>query len=168
LFLPRRRALNRWLISVGDHTTEGGSNTGSDFSISRYDDSGNGIDYPLSIKRQTGQVTFTQPIIVPNVPPVAKATARPIGDALDKVLALNGVTFRGRLGQDIGLIPEDVEPVVPEVIQHYQDNDGEPNTAVNYPHLVPLLIEAVKTLTARLEALETMAQPAPSRPARRR
>jgi hypothetical protein len=41
---------------LGDRTAEGGSNTGSNFTLSRYDDTGNIIDTPLAIQRNTGKV----------------------------------------------------------------------------------------------------------------
>jgi hypothetical protein len=47
----------RWLIGA-DSAAESGNNTGSNFFISRYDDSGNSIDSALSINRSNGQVKF--------------------------------------------------------------------------------------------------------------
>jgi len=81
-----------------------------------------------------------------------KEDIEPINAALDKVNQLEGVTYRFIDGDGrvmMGLIYQDVEPVVPEVAV----KTGEYG-AVEYPHLVPLLIEAIKTLTARVEQLE--------------
>jgi hypothetical protein len=48
---------NRWSI-ISDSTAESGGNAGSNFDISRFDDSGAFIDYPLTINRASGMVTF--------------------------------------------------------------------------------------------------------------
>lgn len=46
----------RWNIQLGDGIANSGSNAGSNFSVSRYDDSGTYIDTPLQIPRSTGMV----------------------------------------------------------------------------------------------------------------
>ena len=80
-----------------------------------------------------------------------------ITDALAKVTALRGVNFRwkdaDKLGTDLkmGLIAQEVEAVVPEVV-HTQDNE-QAIKSVEYPYLVGLLIEAVKELKAEVDAL---------------
>lgn len=57
-FVGRTNGVARWDIVPGNSTAEGGTNTGSDFVINRYNDSGAIIDAPLSITRSTGQVTL--------------------------------------------------------------------------------------------------------------
>lgn len=47
----------RWYLSLGDATSESGSNAGSNFTVTNYDDAGNYLGAPLSINRATGQVT---------------------------------------------------------------------------------------------------------------
>lgn len=54
--LGSRGGSSRWLLELGNADTEGGSNTGSHFLISRYDDSGIIIDSPLTIFRSTGLI----------------------------------------------------------------------------------------------------------------
>lgn len=49
-------ALNRWSI-VTTSDPEGGSNSGSNLVIVRFDDTGNYLGNPLSINRQTGAIT---------------------------------------------------------------------------------------------------------------
>lgn len=51
--------VSRWLLEA-DGSAEGGSNTGSDFALRRYDDAGAFIDTPLSIDRATGYVSIGQ------------------------------------------------------------------------------------------------------------
>jgi hypothetical protein len=94
-----------------------------------------------------------------------KEDIRPIHRALDQVLRLNGVTYRWREEErcadcpeetepsidkrtEIGLIAQDVEKVVPEVVRTM----GDGTKAVAYQNLVALLIESVKTQQAQLDA----------------
>jgi hypothetical protein len=49
----------RWLMKLGNNTTESGSNVGSDFVIARYNDSGTFQDNPIFITRSTGVVNFS-------------------------------------------------------------------------------------------------------------
>jgi hypothetical protein len=99
--------------------------------------------------------------------------------ALEKILALRPKSynmrteeFRDRISlasnPQFGLIAEDVETVLPEIIHHVvappklnlQDgsmkHEGEPLEfkALNYKSLVPLLISAMQEQQARIEALE--------------
>jgi hypothetical protein len=80
-----------------------------------------------------------------------KTNIATITDALDKVQALRGVTFDwiadGKAST--GLIAQEVEQVMPQVVQ-----GDEGNKTVSYGSLVGLLIEAVKELTARVAQLE--------------
>jgi hypothetical protein len=50
-------ATNRWAI-YANATAEGGSNAGSDFYVTRYNDAGAAIDTPLNINRATGLVAL--------------------------------------------------------------------------------------------------------------
>jgi hypothetical protein len=81
-----------------------------------------------------------------------KANVRAIDDALDLVMRLRGVRYE-RKDQDyrpgIGVIAQEVQSVVPEVVRQSGDFLG-----VNHDGLVGVLIEAVKTLAARVEQLE--------------
>ena len=47
--------VTRW--SIGAYNTESGSNTGSDYEIKRFDDSGAYVDAPFIINRSTGYIT---------------------------------------------------------------------------------------------------------------
>ena len=53
-------------------------------------------------------------------------------------------------GRHLGLIAQEVEKVIPQVVS--ADNDGY--KAVGYASLIPLLIEAVKELQAEVQRLE--------------
>lgn len=54
----------RWSMLLGDATAEVGGNSGCDFYITRFDDTGNPIDAPLSVLRATGQVNVTNALMV--------------------------------------------------------------------------------------------------------
>ena len=74
-----------------------------------------------------------------------------IRDALEKVKALRGVNFTMINSGEvtIGVIAQEVQEVIPEVIRN---NNG--TLSVAYGNLVAVLIEAVKELSARLDAIE--------------
>ena len=54
-------------------------------------------------------------------------------------------------GHDIGVIAQEVEAVLPELVHHREHNDSK---AVDYVKLTAVLIEGVKELTAKVESLE--------------
>lgn len=77
--------------------------------------------------------------------------------ALDKVKQIRGVSFDWNdkqdvyEGHDIGVIAQEVEAVYPELVHYREHNDSK---AVDYVKLTAVLIEAVKELSAKVEALE--------------
>ncbi len=87
-----------------------------------------------------------------------KDNLQPITDALSKVKTLDGVTFNwNNLAEDkdldvreAGVIAQQVQNILPEVVT--QRDNGY--LAVRYEKLVPLLIEAIKELNAKVEQLE--------------
>lgn len=72
-----------------------------------------------------------------------------IENPLEKVLGLNGVMFDWKKDgkHDTGLIAQEVEQVMPEVV--HTNEDGE--KSVSYPKLVGLLVEAIKELNSKIE-----------------
>ena len=88
-----------------------------------------------------------------------KDNIRPIESALYKVQQINGVTFdwneksskiQQDKGHDVGLIAQEVEKVLPEVVVLRPDGI----MAIQYEKVVPLLVESIKELTKRVEELE--------------
>jgi hypothetical protein len=70
-----------------------------------------------------------------------------IPNALEKVLTLNGVNFNYKKDgtRSTGVIAQEVEEVLPEVVYETTDIDGTGNfKAVRYGNMVGLLIEAIK------------------------
>jgi len=75
-----------------------------------------------------------------------------ISDPLDKVLSISGNTFdwndkSNKEGHDVGLIAQEIEKVLPEAVTT-RDNGY---LAVDYQKVVPLLVEAVKELSDKVD-----------------
>jgi hypothetical protein len=83
-----------------------------------------------------------------------KTNIQTIENALDKTLALRGVSYNRTDSDDtktkIGVIAQETLPIVPEVVN--QDNDGMYN--VSYGNFAGLFIEAIKELNAKISHLE--------------
>ena len=82
-----------------------------------------------------------------------------IPDALDKVLALRGVNFKWKneskgTNLRMGLISQEVEPVIPEVV-HTQTDEME-TKAVEYQFLAGLFVEAIKEQQEQIEELRAI------------
>ena len=94
-----------------------------------------------------------------------KTNIRPIANALDKVMSINGVQFEwtddfiesegGEDGffirkHDVGVIAQEIEKVLPEVVAERDDGIK----AVKYDRIVALLIEAIKELKQEVDTLK--------------
>ena len=84
-----------------------------------------------------------------------KDNITPIEQPLTKVLSISGNTFdwnekSNKSGQDVGVIAQEVLEVLPEAVTTRDSG----YLAVDYHKVVPLLIEAVKELSAKVDALE--------------
>jgi hypothetical protein len=78
-----------------------------------------------------------------------------IEDPLAKVLSISGNTYiwnekSGKEGNDVGVIAQEILEVLPEAVTT-RDNGY---LAVDYHKIVPLLVEAIKELSAKVENLE--------------
>ena len=92
-----------------------------------------------------------------------KENVKPIENALDKVSKIGGYEFdwkelteeekktiHGNEGHDVGVIAQEIEKVLPEVVTE-RDSGYK---AVKYEKIVPLLIESIKDLKAEIEELK--------------
>ena len=88
-----------------------------------------------------------------------KENIQPIVNALSKVESINGNTYdwkegfeeiHSHKGSDLGVIAQEVQSVLPDVVKE-RDNGY---LAVDYIKLVPVLIEAIKELSAKVKELE--------------
>ena len=88
-----------------------------------------------------------------------KSNKKLIDGALTKVNQLGGYEFdwipmfgiHENEGHDIGVIAREVEKVIPEIVTT-RDNGYK---AVKYEKMVPLLIEAIKELSAEIDKLKS-------------
>jgi len=83
-----------------------------------------------------------------------------ISDSLDKILQLRPTHFTWIETDkpDVGFIAQEVEEVIPEVVETTRgfintDDDKERKT-ISYPKLIPYLVDTIQTLTKRIEELE--------------
>jgi hypothetical protein len=96
-----------------------------------------------------------------------------IPDALNKINSLRGVTFEWNQEiyetsrtTDIGVIAQDIQSVLPDAValapfdtnfDDYTSKSGENYLTVYYEKIIPLLIEGIKELSAKVSALENKA-----------
>tara|TARA_R110000796_G_scaffold80267_8_gene177683 strand:+ start:4914 stop:5639 length:726 start_codon:yes stop_codon:yes gene_type:complete len=78
-----------------------------------------------------------------------KTNIETIPNALEKVNLLRGVTFNKDGERGLGVIAQEVEKILPEVVI-----EGEEYKSVAYGNIVGVLIEAIKELTKEVEDLK--------------
>ena len=88
-----------------------------------------------------------------------KENIQPIQNALEKVESISGNTYNWKegyeeihshKGNDVGVIAQEIEQILPQIVTN-RDNGYK---AVQYEKIIPLLIEAIKELSARVNSLE--------------
>ena len=105
-----------------------------------------------------GELRVTQDIIGFYVTPSdqrLKDNIVPIDNSLTKILSISGNTYTwneksNKSGNDVGVIAQEVLEVLPEAVTTRDDG----YLAVYYDKIVPLLVEAIKELSAKVENLE--------------
>jgi hypothetical protein len=116
----------------------------------------------------TGYIVATQDIEAFYSDMRLKTIVGPLDNALEKVNSLTGFKFKSNetaqvLGYDgdivhIGVSAQEVEKILPEIIRSAPINGniegGGDYKTLNYSKLVPLLIEAIKELTTKVNVLE--------------
>jgi hypothetical protein len=140
-------------------TNASGANTG-EFVIN---DLGTAVSGP-GTRRMTitnnGAVEFTGIVSTPQVIETSslafKTNVRTYENALETVKRLRGVHFDWKESgkPSVGLIAEEVEGVVPEVVAH--EGNGGAATGLNYSGLVGVLVEAVKEQQAAITKQESV------------
>lgn len=86
-----------------------------------------------------------------------KTNIQPINNALDKVNKLEGVSFNWKSngGAELGLIAQDVEQVLPELVI----TDSKTGLkAVKYGNIVPVLIQAIKEQQKQIDELKALVE----------
>ncbi len=137
-----------------------GSNSGS-FVINDLGTAVSGAGTRRLTIDNNGNATFTNSVyalsFVPTSSIAYKTNVKTFENALETVKKLRGVRFDWKDSNkaSVGLIAEEVENVVPEVVAH----EGKRVTGLNYDSLVGVLVEAVKEQQKLIEAQkETVAQ----------
>jgi hypothetical protein len=85
-----------------------------------------------------------------------KSNIKTIENALDKTLLLRGVEFNLNIEPErkrIGLIAQEVELIIPEVVRTAEDDGLK---SIEYQNLVGLLVEAIKELNNKVTNLENI------------
>ena len=111
--------------------------------------------YPLDVN---GQVRATNVAVTSDAR--FKQNIRPLGAALAAVQALRGVRYYWRRAEfpqkhftdqeQLGFLAQEVEKVLPQAVQQ----DAQGYYAVDYQKVIPLLVEAIKELSAKLDAAQ--------------
>lgn len=131
----------------------------------------NSIGVGTSAPNATGEIRALKEIVAFYSDGRLKENVKLIEDPINKVLALNGVTYTSNsLAEsfgyekkaDIGVIAQDVKKVVPEAVrlapfdidENGESKSGENYLTVQYEKLVPLLIEAIKELHKEIKMLK--------------
>lgn len=96
--------------------------------------------------------------------PKLKEQFEKLNNALDIISRLNGGTFYWKYGiphiankagkRDYGILANEVEAVMPEIVSDSISLEGEVYKTVSYEKLVPVLIEAIKELKAEIDLLK--------------
>jgi len=89
-----------------------------------------------------------------------KNNLKPIEKALEKIEEVGGYEFdwneqlkfeHGYEGHDIGVIAQEIEAIAPELVQTRENG----YKAVKYDKIIPILIQAIKELSAKVKELES-------------
>lgn len=100
----------------------------------------------LYFNPSTGRVTATDFNSLSDIR--VKSNVHTVDNALNKVLAIRGTYFDIHGTRSIGVIAQEIETILPEVV-----TEGEYKT-VSYGNIVGLLIEAIKELNSEVELLK--------------
>jgi len=116
-------------------------------------------EFDNRVVKISGQVIVTSSTSASDVR--QKKEIEPLTSALDKVMKLKGVSYKWKTdenpgsgfgkGRQIGLIAQDVERVLPELV--YTDAKGYKSLA--YDKLVPVLVEALKEQESEIKEQKT-------------
>ena len=81
-----------------------------------------------------------------------KDNIQTLESGLDKVNQLRGVTYLRDEKENIGVVAQEVEKILPQIVLTADDEMG--TKSVDYSRLTAVLIEAVKELSQKIEKLE--------------
>jgi hypothetical protein len=120
----------------------------------------NSIGVGLTATGVAGEIVASADIVAFSTSDIRlKENIIPIQNALSKVESISGNTYdwkegfeelHSHKGTDIGVIAQEIESVLPQAVTDRESG----YKAVNYEKIVPLLIEAIKELSAKIDRLE--------------
>ena len=149
-------------VYIQKYTGESMIDAVADGTINLYHDNTVRINTRSDGARVTGEFSATGDVIAFVSDERLKTNIQPLENALDKVLQLSGFTYTfnetaGSLGFNteethVGVSAQQVQAVLPEAVKPAPVS-GDYIT-VQYEKIVPLLIEAIKELSAKVDALE--------------
>lgn len=134
-----------WYINAISGNAEGGSHQGLMFRF--------GQSLISSSKKMVldamGDLWISGSYLLSSSDSSLKKDIKPIKNALDKTMALRGITYKRKdISDDLlhfGLIAQEAEKIVPEVVHTCDESAGyEGYKSISYPNLIALLIEAIK------------------------
>ena len=117
-----------------------------------------GITPKVSIAKSTGNfVTIGDITAFGSVSDIRrKENIVKIDNALDKISKVSGYTYnyKGDKTPMTGVIAQEFEEILPEVVYETELLDGTTSKAVRHGNIVGLLIESIKELKAEIEELK--------------
>ena len=119
--------------------------------IFRGNDGGSGINALTLDMSEAGAATFNNNVTAFSDERL-KDNIETLEDGLAKVEQLRGVTYTRDGRENIGVIAQEVEKILPEIVLTADDEMG--TKSVDYSRITAVLIEAVKDLSARVKELE--------------
>lgn len=141
---------NRWQMTMNNDTLNF-YNTGNTGVKQLVVSKTNGIfvNTGLTVYGTASATSFTGQTFTSTSSIKYKKDIQPLEDALEMVKKLEGVrfTWKDNEKQDLGVIAEEVNRVVPEIVLKDENNDP---SGVDYGKLTAILIEAVKELAKRI------------------
>jgi len=87
-----------------------------------------------------------------------KENIQVIENPIDKIKAISGYTFDWKMSGEHsgGVIAQEIEQVMPSIVKEKSIRDGDKMKTVDYQAIIGLLVETVKDLNQRIEALENV------------
>lgn len=150
--------INGFHLGVGEYAAAGG-NVGdpNGFTVSATGNVGIGTATPSSKLEVDGDIKAAGDVIAFSASDERlKNNISNITNPISKLNQINGVNFEWskdqsiHSGKDVGVIAQDVQKVLPEVVTERQDG----NLAVKYEKIIPLLVEAIKDQQKQIEELK--------------